>query len=376
MVLLMVGMALDNVVRVKDSDGLLAACRTAKPGLTILLEPGEYRGGVHLVDLHGVADSPITIRAADKANPPVFVGGGSSVQISEATHLVVSDIVVKGASGNGVNIDDGGTYDTPSHHIILRNIRVSDLPTGNHDGIKLSGIDDFEVINCEVSKWGGSAIDMVGCHRGKVRGGRFLNGGSSGVQMKGGTSQMQVEKCWFENYGDRGVNIGGSTGRQFFRPVLESAKEGARYEAKEIRVEGCTFVGGVAPVAFVGVDGAVVRFNTIYHPIRWAIRILQETTEADFVPCRNGVFESNLVVFRSDAWFSGGVNIGAKTAPQTFQFKRNFWFCSDRPERSQPSLPTAESDGVVGKNPLLNETLGVKQDSPASKVGAHAFVAK
>jgi hypothetical protein len=89
-----------------------------------------------------------------------------------------------------------------------------------------------------------------------------------------------VRNCTFINAGQRGVNLGGSTAMKVFRPL------GAKYEAKDITVEGCRFVGSLSPVAFVGVDGAVVRYNTIYQPERWVVRILQETTEADFVPSR------------------------------------------------------------------------------------------
>ena len=31
-------------------------------------------------------------------------------------------------------------------------------------------------------------------------------------------------------------------------------------------------------MAFVGVDGSVVRYNTIYRPEKWVVRILQENT--------------------------------------------------------------------------------------------------
>jgi len=54
-------------------------------------------------------------------------------------------------------------------------------------------------------------------------------------------------------------------------------------------VEGNTFIGGGAPWR-LWADGAVVRFNTIYHPQRWALRILQETRAPGFVPSRNGEF--------------------------------------------------------------------------------------
>jgi hypothetical protein len=184
-----------------------------------------------------------------------------------------------------------------------------------------------------------------------------------------------IRRNRFENAGGRAVNIGGSTGRQFFRPPLKPGEE--HCEAREIRVEGNTFLGGGAAVAFVGVDGAVVRFNTIYHPKRWVVRILQETRAPDFVPSRRGEFTDNLVVFHSRDWGEGGVNIGAGTAPDTFRFVRNWWYCFDEPTRSRPRLPVAEVDGVYGKSPLLRDPetgdLRLQPDSPARSVGAGAL---
>jgi hypothetical protein len=326
-------------------------------------------------NLHGKEGKPITIGAADPNKRPRIVGGGSGMQFSKVSHIVVRDLAFTGARGNGLNIDDGGNYETPSHHIKLVNLLVEDLPVGNNDGIKLSGIDDFQVTDCTVRRWGGSAIDMVGCHRGDIVGSTFKEGGDSGVQCKGGTSEVTIRQSRFEHYGQRGVNIGGSTGLEFFRPPV--GRMASRYEAKDITVVGCTFVGGAAPLAFVGVDGALAKFNTIYHPDRWAIRILQETRTEGFVPSRKGVFEDNLVVFRSDKWSEGGVNVGSGTAPETFKFSRNFWFCSDNPSRSQPKLPVPEGGGVTGRDPLLQDPekgdFMVKPGSPAAKFGAHAL---
>jgi hypothetical protein len=110
-----------------------------------------------------------------------------------------------------------------------------------------------------------------------------------------------------------------------------------------------------AAVAFVGVDGSVVRSNTIYRPKRWALRILQETREPGFVPSRRGVFTDNVIVFHSSEWAEGGVNIGPNTAPDTFQFARNWWYCLDQPDRSKPRLPVPEVDGVYGKPPPFRD---------------------
>lgn len=359
--------------RVRDLAQLRRALATAKPGAQILLEPGEYTGDVSARGLHGAPERPILIAAADPSKPPRLIGRNTALQLSQVSYLEIRDLVVEKGQQNGINIDDGGTYTQPSHHLLLKNIRVSDIAPGNHDGIKLSGIDDFRVESCTVARWGGSAIDMVGCHRGVIVGCRFQAGGDNGVQCKGGSSSITVQRCRFESAGSRGVNVGGSTGMAFFRPPIDQLPAQARYEAKDITVEGCTFTGSDACLAFVGVDGAMVRFNTLYHPKRWAFRILQETQNPGFVPCRNGVIEDNLIVFLSDAWSEGGVNIGPGTAPTRFRFARNFWYCSDQPGRSRPTLPTAEVESAIGRNPQLRADLTVDPMSPARAVGAHAF---
>jgi hypothetical protein len=369
-----------NEQRVRNTEELRRAVAQVKPGTRILLLPGDYQGGLHFANLHGTARLPIVLAAADPANPPRIVGGSNSFQFSEVSYLELHDLVLTKATGNGLNIDDGGTYETPSHHLTLRNLRVTDIgPNGNKDGIKLSGLDDFRIENCTVERWGsgGSGVDMVGCHRGVLTGCTFREGGADAIQNKGGTADITIRGCRFENYGGRGINIGGSTGMEFFRPPVKTMPSQGKYEAKNIRVEGCTFVGGMAPFAFVGVDGATVRYNTVYDPERWAIRILQETLEPGFVPCRNGVFENNLIVFRANRWSAGGVNIGANTAPQTFRFARNVWFCLDQPERSRPNLPTPETEGIVGRDPLLRDPqkgdYTVRAGSPAADRGAHAL---
>ncbi|MCH5374043.1 MAG: right-handed parallel beta-helix repeat-containing protein [Planctomycetes bacterium] len=358
---------------VRDDDSLRRALSDARPGTQIRIAPGEYRPGVYASGLQGTADQPIVIQGADPQNPPVFEGGSTGWHLIDCAHLVVRHIAVRGQTGNGINIDDGGSYDTPSHHIVLESLHVSCVgPTGNRDGIKLSGVDDFVVRDCTVDGWAGQAIDMVGCHRGLIEGCRFVGregySQTTGPQTKGGSSDVLIRRCVFRDAGQRAVNLGGSTGMDFFRPP------GARYEARNITVEGCVFVGSMAPIAFVGVDGATVRYNTIYRPEKWVLRILQETTAPGFPPCRNGRFERNLVVFRA-ADVSVAVNIGPNTDPASFQFADNLWYCEDRPQASRPDLPSRETGGVYGVDPKLKgpaENLFRPGNAEAADFGAYA----
>lgn len=321
------------------------------PGSVVVLASGEYRGGIALRGAAGTEKAPIVIRGADPKRPPVFVGGTTAMQLSDCSWIEIRSIAVKGATGNGLNIDDGGSFDTPSHHVTVQDVSISDIgPRGNHDGLKMSGVDRFTVRNCRFEGWGGSAIDMVGCHDGVVEDcvfrGKAGYSQDSGVQMKGGTADVLVQTCLFDQAGERAVNLGGSTGLEFFRP-----KPG-EFEAMRITVGGNRFLGSSAPVAFVGADAGRVVRNTFVRPGKWVLRILQEQRAPGFLPCRGGVFEENLVV--TDEKVATFVNVGDATAPETFTFRRNAWFREGPAAR--PQLPVAEKDGIHGVDPKLDET--------------------
>jgi len=205
---------------VKSSAELRAAVERATPGRVISLAPGTYAPGLRFVGMAGGKDRPIVIEGGDPA--PVFTGGTCALHLVDCRYVTLRNLTVKGCSGNGINVDDGGSVDSPAHGIVLENVTVLDTgPTGNHDGIKLSGVDDFAIRRCRVAGWGGSAIDMVGCHRGVVEDCTFEGKAgfsqSSGVQMKGGSRDILVHGCFFRDAGHRSVNVGGSTGLAYFR---------------------------------------------------------------------------------------------------------------------------------------------------------------
>jgi hypothetical protein len=366
-----VGLSGELSPKVTDDATLRAALREAGPGTRIVIAAGRYQPGVLVRNLQGTAGQPVVIEGADPKDPPVFEGGSVAWQLSDCAYVTMRNISVRRQRHNGINIDDGGTFDTPSHHIVLEDLRVAEIgPKGNYDGIKLSGVDDFVVRRSTVEGWGGQAIDMVGCHRGLIGDCTFRGrpgfSQDTGPQTKGGCSDITIRGCFFAGAGGRAVHLGGSTGMNYFRP------KGALYEAKNIRVEGCVFVGSDAPVAFTGVDGAVFRYNTIYRPTRWVLRILQETRAPGFAPCRNGRFEHNLIVFRRGE-LNAMVNVGPNTQPETFTFADNWWYCQDRPEASRPQLPAAETGGIYGVDPQLAAPTGMgarPQNAKAADFGA------
>lgn len=331
-------------VIVTNRTELVKACSEAEPGAVIRLAPGYYAGGVTLVGLHGTAEAPIVLMAQFPEQRPVFRGATNGLHLSMCAHVHLKHLCVKGARGNGINIDDGGQVESPTHHIVLEDLVVLETgPEGNRDGIKLSGLVDFAVRKCRVVGWGGSAIDMVGCHNGIVESchfeGRDGFSKSNAVQMKGGSRDLLIRGNVFRDAGHRSINIGGHTGLEYFRPSV------GHYEATGIEVTGNQFFGSTAPIAWATSQGGVVHHNTFLYPEKWVLRILQENQGEAFAPTSGGVFESNIVVY--DRRVSVAVNVGPGTDPTSFQFANNAWLTQGN---RRPRLPVDEDRGeyVVG----------------------------
>ncbi len=331
-------------VIVRDADSLRAALRDLKPGATLKIAAGDYPGG------HSVSGiEKLTIEALDAKNPPHFKGGGNAWHFSRCNNLTLRNLRLSGQTGNGLNLDDGGDLANPATGITIEHIEISDIgPKGNHDGIKCSGLDKLTIRDCTITGWGGQGIDFVGCHHSLITDCRFIGKegftASAGIQLKGGTSDVIVEKCHFTNAGERPINVGGSTGLEYFRP------QSAKHEAARITVHDNVIEGSLCAAAFVGVDDAEFTGNMINFPTKWIFRILQETRELGFVPCRNVLIKNNRITFRR-AQVQIDINSSDATAPETFRFENNRWFAEDKPQASKPKLPSAEKDGIYGIDP-------------------------
>ncbi len=336
------GLARADVVVVRDADSLRSALRELKPSTTLRVGSGVYPGGHSVIGIE-----KLTIEAFDSEQPPVFKGGATAFQFSRCHELTLRHLRITGQSINGLNLDDGGNLANPVLGITLDHIDVSDIgPKGNCDAIKCSGLNKATIRDCTITGWGGQGIDFVGCHQSLITGCRFVGNegfsASAGIQLKGGTSDVTVEKCHFINAGERPLNLGGSTGMAYFRP------QGAKYEATRLLVRDNIIEGSLCSAAFVGVDGAEFTGNTLMYPSKWIFRILQETTDPGFCPCRNVLIQDNRITFRRFQ-VQTEINIGGGTSPETFQFANNHWLAEDKPQASKPKLPTEEKNGVYGK---------------------------
>lgn len=339
------------------------AAAVAEPGDTIELLSGEHRGGISISGLAGREKAPIVIRSSE-SDPAEIVGGNTNMQLSDCSWLRIERIRFRDALLNGVNIDDGGSYETPTHHIEFVDCDFTEIRgTGNNDLLKLSGLDSFSIVGCRFSAGssGGSGIDMVGCHFGVIAENTFEDmGTSSTIQAKGGTQYLRIERNTFRNGGARTLNLGGSTGLAFFRPI------DAPFEAADIDVCANIFVGSDAPIAYVGSVRMRVVNNTFWKPERWVFRILQETVDPErFVEVGDNIFANNIVVV--DSRLSRTVNIGPNTRPSSFLISHNLWYSTDDDSWRPTDLPVEDRNGVFGRDPMFMDTLdfSIDPDSPA-----------
>jgi hypothetical protein len=121
-------------------------------------------------------------------------------------------------------------------------------------------------------------------------------------------------------------------------------------------------------------DSPYVHHSLFYHPQQWLGRILQETTDARFLPCQRGLFEKNLIVIDKSMW--AVFYIGKGTRPESFILRRNVW---NRPASEvKESLPSAEIGGIYDLAPALRklqtgQLVTVSSNSILRSVGPWAY---
>ena len=338
----------------------------ATPGDTLLLEAQVFSNGTQFIDgLNGTASDPIVI-LAEIQHQSIFNGGTEAIHLSNCNHVEINGLVIEQQTGNGINLDDGGNYTMPSQYLTVRNCVFRDLSaSGNNDFLKMSGIDNFVIENCTFTNGGGggSGIDFVGCHYGIVQDCMFDDAGVTGIQNKGGSQFIRIQRNIFKNISQRALNLGGSTGLTFFRPPLPNPIVDA-FEAADIEVFSNIFIGNWAPIAYVGCVRVKVYNNTFYYPENWVIRILQETTTPGFLTCADNEFSNNIVYLDADLT---EVNIGPNTDPSSFIFTNNLWYNESNSSWS-PILPVTDPNQIID-DPLFvdinQEDFRLQSMSPA-----------
>jgi hypothetical protein len=345
---------------------LARAARDLTPGTAIYLHAGTYSAAVVLSGLRGTEQAPIWISGAPGEAPAVIRAAGDALHLVRPRYLVIQDLEIRDVAGNGINIDDGEAVADAdaARFVVLRRLSIHDAgvhPSGIADCLKLAGVNDVAVLHSSFGRCGNGpgsgavGVGGVGVHRATVAMNRFTGSGFGAVQFKGGSDDIDIVGNVLDEAGWRGVNMGGSTGAQFFRPALSQSRP--NYEAARVRVHANVFIGGEAAAAFTGCVDCEFSGNTVVNPSKWAVRILQETVSSGgyvFAPASRGRIADNIFYFRRADMNTGeDINIGANTNPASFRMTRNVWYAHDAPSESAPRLGAlgADRNAIVGVDP-------------------------
>lgn len=215
----------DNSILVSSAEQLHKALSQAKAGDIIKIMPGTYNyqdyenGQKFYSASDGTAESPITLMAADKENPPVLCG--VNYEHGYVLHITGDYWIIDGIktekSQKGIVLDN-------SNHSLIRNCEISG--TGSEavhfrDGssyctIENSYIHDTGLVSPKYGEgvYVGSARSTTGyiyeCDYNTVKSCTFKNVAAEHVDIKEYTTGTTVTGCTFYGEGISGENSAGS----------------------------------------------------------------------------------------------------------------------------------------------------------------------
>lgn len=351
---------------------LQRAAEEAIPGSRILLAAGLHSPFGTVAGLSGEPGLPVAITGEAGA---CIDGSGSEgivsgIHLSAPRHVVIENIRIQNTFPHGLSIDDGGTNTSPAGPILLRGLVFSCIGRGlNNDCLKLSGVARFQVLGCEFSGCDrGEAIDMVGCHHGLIAGNTFRDMPGTGVQTKGGSSDITIHGNRFMNIASRSLNLGGHTGAPYFRPL------DADHEAARIKVlSNIIHSSGDAAIAFVGCFDCLAAHNTIISPQGPVLRMLEENLK--LAPGGKNRFLNNLISFHPKQ-IKGYVTAGPQVRTKSFTLGWNLWHIQGEGlfhgPRHGPGIPP-ERSSLFGVDPKFFDPgsgdYRIRADSPARSRG-------
>jgi hypothetical protein len=358
-----------------------------RPGDEIILMPGVHKP-VTLTGARGEPDRPIIIRGLDPNNPPTIEAGRFGINLPDAMHVKIKDIVITGASVNGlaINTGIGGSPSeeiepAPTSHITLENITINETgPAGSlptRHAMHIRHASNVEIVGCRFRGWNGSAIEIIGGREVRIRDCTFEGTDDrtqeSGVRIRGNSDRVKVEACRFENAGDQGVCIGGASDPEEFSPPLaDDAEVGSLTEASWVIVRRCVFRGGLCAIAFVNADRSTVRNCTILRPKRAVVSIRHDQEDTRFRGSSRCAFGNNLIT-----WEPGDLtellHLGAGAELDSVSLEQNLWWSTDLSATlaSLGAFPeTMALPQVMNVNPLLDESLRPTAEA-AAQFGAN-----
>ena len=363
-----------------------------QPGTAIRIMPGEYNERIARNNLYATEANPIWIGGVPGMERPKMVVNSEFMTISGGSYVIIHDMEVTHtppyqANLHGFNIYSSGdnldNFYNPetTHHFVLRGLYIHHI---GDSPVKTAGVNFYWIFDCEVSYAqqglrGSGSIDNVGSHNVTVAYNYLHNSIGEGIIFKGGSSNVDIHNNLNVNYGSRGVMMGQSTGKEYFRPPLHLVPEDERYEAKNIRTYSNIFIGGATAFAFASSKNCYAVNNTVINPTAHLFRILNNESGTDPAFPRltdNGAACCGTIannIFYYGNLTGQAVNVGAGTKPETFVARNNLFYNTENPNNKPSFGSVTEENSIFSIDPLFEDAeshnFSLKAESPAIDAG-------
>ncbi len=352
--------------------GVQRAISDTSPGDAIYVHEGEYLnepspGGY---PMYGAPGQYVYLMGAPGESKPVFSGSATASFVSMTGgenpphHFVLKDLIYRKAEptvgSHCINIYGANQYSPNVHNVIVdgcefyQQARYSEM-------IKMAGVDSFVIKNCIMNASNASVIGMagVGCHDGEVYNCRVDSCLQSGIQFKGGSSEIVIRNNVVNMAYFTGINCGGDSDTEVFRPPLNEMEEPA-YEARGIHVYSNLIIDVAAPIAFDTARNCKAYNNLIVVTDKtrspsglestYGLLWVRHSGHYDCPsPSRDNLLANNIFYFREKEPYYPNVfwqlSVGDEgDYSDTHEFYNNLWYCF---EDSTKSWASWNMDGQV-----------------------------
>lgn len=356
-VALLSGVQLQGIVR--DPAGLRRALQRARPGQTIQLAPGIYRGGIEIRDLDLDPARPVMVKAQDKQAPPTFVGGDIGLHLANVRGLHLEGLKFVDAQVAALRIERSGAR-MPSNEIKLIDIAIEG---GRGAGIELIGIEDFSIKNLNASAWHADrpAITLRGVARGSIEATTMVGTSGDGIVLDGGSRDVRITRTVIRNLSGIGIRLG--------NPYVRSERG---FQVRGIQIEGCQVIRTGIGIQFDDADGVDLLANTLFDCREAALQFSGSAPQGN----RNITLRQSVIATESLTGSLVSVSEGFVDIQKVI-FDQNVWYRPGDREASRPDVPWPNRDALIGEDPRFNDPvrndLSLRSGSPATGRGHTAF---
>ena len=324
------------------------------------------------------ATAPIWIGGAPGEARPVIEGGGEGLHLSRGRYLVVHDLEVRNATANGINVDDGGDY--ANRCDATRFIVFRDLSHPRHRHRRQPGLPQAlgrqrllvarQRVRALRRRRRAAAASTTSAATAGCIARNLFDELSARTPSRPRAAARTSRSAWnrIADAGARGLNLGGSTGFEFFRPPLSTTAPNA--EARDIRVIANVIVGGEAAVAFVGCVDCLAAQQ--HHRRPEALDPAHPAGDDHLAPYTFGPAATALRQQPRLLRARRALDLRQRRPEHRagdLHLRQQPLVRARRPRPVAPSLPAAETGGIYGVDPALDPDYRIGPASPAAGTG-------